>query len=170
MIKEKELVLISTCLLSIPCRFDGRLAATQLNPELFEKLNEYYHLVPVCPEQLAGLPTPRIPAEIQEGDGFFVLDGKTQVKTKSGDVVTDYFIKGAQLALKIAQITKAVKMVTQKNSPSCSSDKIHDGSFANQCKKGYGITAALLKRNGIEVIDVDSFEKILRNEINEKNK
>ncbi len=160
--KEKELVLISACLFDLPCRYDGQLSSRRLQPEVLEKLDESYHLVPVCPEQLAGLPTPRRPAEIREGDGFSVLEGKTAVKTNNGEDVTDYFIKGAQLTLRIAQITKAVKIVTQKNSPSCSSDKIYDGSFTSRCKKGYGITAALLKSNGIEPIDVDAFEKKLQ--------
>ncbi len=155
----KKTILISSCLLGIPCRYDGQLAKRLLKPSILDRINLHYHVVPVCPEQLAGLPTPRTPVEIREGDGFSVLDGTARVETEDGKDFTGFFIRGGRLTLQIARLTGAVAMVCTQRSPSCSCENIYDGSFSSVVKPGNGVCTALLKREGIRLIDIDVFEK-----------
>ncbi len=152
---KSDTVIISACLLGIPCRYDGKIAKNILKPSVMENIP--FNVVPVCPEQLSGLPTPRIPVEIQEGTGQDVLNGKAFVKTRDGLDYTDHFIKGACLTLEIAKITGASKMIGQKRSPSCSCCGVYNGSFNRTLLKGFGVCTAFLKSNGIEVVDIDEF-------------
>ncbi len=156
---KKETIIISFCLFDIPCQYDGELAKRRFSPSMIDKINFKYHIVPICPEQLSGLCTPRKPVEIQFGDGLDVLNLRTKVINESGEDFTDYFIKGANLTLKIAKLLNATKMITQKRSPTCSSSGIYDGTFSHTLVKGYGVCAALLKMNGIELIDIDEVEE-----------
>jgi uncharacterized protein YbbK (DUF523 family) len=149
-----ETVLVSTCLLGIPCQYDGQLAKTRFEKKEIEKLD--FHLVPVCPEQLSGLPTPRKSVEIQCGDGMDVLSGGARVVSQDGEYFTEQFIRGAENVLLIAKTIGATKMITQFRSPSCSSCKIYDGNFNHSLRSGLGVCAALLQSNGIELIDVDA--------------
>jgi uncharacterized protein YbbK (DUF523 family) len=146
-----EVVLISACLLDIPCRYNGRSAETSLIPLLQSRKD--WCLIPVCPEQLGGLPTPRHPVEIRQGDGFDVLKGKATVETCDGCDMTPHFIRGAEIVCRIAALTGAGKMITQARSPSCSSQLIYDGRFSSRLVEGYGVCAALLNQKGIELID-----------------
>lgn len=155
--------LICACLLNIACPYTGKLAKKRLAGVALA--NAGLHLVPVCPEQMGGLPTPRKPAEITGGDGFDVLNGKGLVRTEDGEVFTDSFIRGAQAVLEIARITHARAMVTQNRSPSCSCNGIYDGTFSHTLIPGMGVCAALLHQNNLELIKVDQFEK----EILDKN-
>ena len=102
-------------------------------------------VVPVCPEQLGGLPTPRSSAEIQSGDGFDVLSGRAKVVTCDGQDVTEQFIQGAHQVVRIAQITHASMMIAKKKSPSCSHSGIYNGTFSHTLVDGVGVTAALLQ-------------------------
>lgn len=154
-----ETILISACLCGVPCRYDGKCSPNKLNDDLLKRISSCYHIVPVCPEQLAGLPTPRKPVEIHGGDGFQVLKKIVQVKSQDGDNFTSNFVKGAKLTLKIARMVNATKMITQINSPSCSSEKIYDGSFSSTLINGYGTVSAYLKINGVELIDIDKFKR-----------
>ncbi|MEM1539880.1 MAG: DUF523 domain-containing protein [Candidatus Bathyarchaeia archaeon] len=129
--------LCSACLLGIKCRYDGRDA---LNEKVI-KLLKTEILIPVCPEQLGGLPTPREPAEIRNGI----------VITKSGKDVTENFKRGAEEALKIAKLFGIKEAVLKQGSPSCGCGRIYDGTFSGKTVKGDGITAALLKKHGIKV-------------------
>ena len=158
-----EPVLISACLLSIPCRYNGRMAESILDYSCDEI--PQYQFIPVCPEQLGGLPTPRVPAEISGGDGFDVLDDEKtgRVINKDGIDITDRFIDGARYTLQIARSIGATKMITQKNSPSCSCFKIYNGDFSNKLKDGKGVAAAYLEKNDIELIDIDKFNIHIRN-------
>lgn len=133
----KETVLISACLMGVCCRYDGD---GQFIKEASE-LNKRYHLVPVCPEILGGLPTPRTPAEIKDGRAI----------SRDGRDVTDNFLRGARETLKLASFFGCRKAVLKERSPSCGSGFIYDGSFSGQLTKGEGITAALLKEHGIQV-------------------
>ncbi len=99
-------------------------------------------LIPVCPEQLGGLPTPREPAEIREG----------RVITKSGKDVTENFKRGAEEVLKIAKMFGIKEAVLKQGSPSCGCGRIYDGTFSGKIVEGDGVTVALLKRHGIKVI------------------
>jgi uncharacterized protein YbbK (DUF523 family) len=130
--------LCSACLLGVKCRFDGQ-AATD---EKVLALGRKEVLVPVCPEQLGGLPTPRRPQEIR---------GK-KVITDLEDDVTNQFNKGAEEVLHIAQLYGITEAVFKQRSPSCGCGKIYDGTFSDRVIKGDGVTTALLKKNGINVI------------------
>jgi uncharacterized protein YbbK (DUF523 family) len=146
-----EVVLISACLLDIPCRYNGQASEVSLISLLQSRKN--WCLIPVCPEQLGGLPTPRHPVEIQQGDGFDVLKGKATVETHDGRDMTCHFVRGAEIVFRIATLTGAGKMITQARSPSCSSHLIYDGRFSNRLIEGYGVCAALLEQRGMELID-----------------
>ena len=101
--------------------------------------------MPVCPEQLGGLPTPRSEAEIQAGDGFNVFNGRARVVNCDGQNVTEQLIRGARQIVYNAQITHASMMITKKKSPSCSCSRIYDGTFNRKLVDGMGVTAALLR-------------------------
>jgi len=133
-----EKILVSACLLGIKCRYDGK---SKKNKKVL-KLAKKKILIPVCPEILGGLPTPREPAEKR----------KNRVITKSGKDVTEYFKKGAKEVLKIAKILKIKKAILKQRSPSCGSGQIYDGTFSGRVIKGDGVTTALLKKHKIKVI------------------
>jgi len=127
-ISKIGLKLCSACLLGINCRYDGK---NKLNKKVL-RLTKKEILIPVCPEILGGLPTPREQAK-QKG---------TKVITKSGKDVTKYFKKGAKEVLKVAKLFNAKEAILKQESPSCGSGKI---------KKGNGVTTALLRKNKIKV-------------------
>jgi 2-amino-4-hydroxy-6-hydroxymethyldihydropteridine diphosphokinase len=137
--KEKKIVGISSCLLGINTKYNG---GNNYN-RLFKILNKNFIFVPICPEQIGGLPTPRIASEIF-GE---------KVRDKSGKDVSTEFKKGAEETIKIMRITNADCVVLKSRSPSCGYGEIYDGSFSGIVKKGNGITADLLEKNGIEIIE-----------------
>jgi len=140
------MILISACLIGINCKYNGKNNAVPFLDNLPK------HIVPICPEQLGGLPTPRPQAEIILGDGKDVLEGNAKVITKKGNDVTKNFIFGAKQVLKIAQVCGAKEAILKAHSPSCGSGLIYDGSFKGKLKKGDGVTAALLKKKGIKIL------------------
>lgn len=142
--------IVSACLIGEKCRYDGGACT---NEEL-KKLLKQGKLKAVCPEVMAGLKTPRSPLEIVGGDGKDVLEGKAKVMSKDGKDVTEQFIRGAEMALKEAKLCGAKKAYLQSRSPSCGCGKIYDGSFRGVFKTGDGVAAALLKKNGIKIIEV----------------
>ncbi len=142
--------LCSACLLGVKCRYDGQAKANKKVLALDKK----EELVPICPEQLGGLPTPREPAETI-GDGYAVLTGQGKVITKSGQDVTEQFIQGARQVLQAVKIFEAKEMICKSKSPSCGCGKIYDGTFSDKLIKGDGVTTALLKQNGIKCIPED---------------
>jgi uncharacterized protein YbbK (DUF523 family) len=146
--EEKMNVIVSACLLGINCRYDGSSAFSAKIVEFLKK--KKLNPIPVCPEQLGGLPTPRKRCEI--ADGFAVLRGESKVYTKDGEDLTSFFLRGAEETLKIAEIVNARKAILKLLSPSCGAGKIYDGTFLSREKNGYGVTAALLKLRGIEVL------------------
>lgn len=150
---KRTTALISACLLGIPCQYNGQVAKICLQDSEIEALK--YHLVPVCPEQLSGLPTPRKPVEIQGGDGLDVLSGTARVISEDGEDFTEQFIQGAKNVLTIARLVKADKMITQFRSPSCSCHKIYDGTFSHTLHNGMGVCAALLHKKNILLLDIE---------------
>jgi uncharacterized protein YbbK (DUF523 family) len=139
--------MISACLVGCECRYDQKSCRDQ---ELEQLLREG-KVIPICPEQLGGLPTPRPPAEIVGGDGFDVLDGKARIVDQKGNDVTEEFLAGARQALKLAQTVGATSAILKENSPSCGSTFVYDGTFSGKKVTGTGLTAALFRRHGIEV-------------------
>lgn len=130
--------LCSACLLGIKCRYDGKNKPDGKVINLLKK----EILVPVCPEQLGGFPTPREPAE-QRGD---------KIVTKSGKDVTESFTRGAEQVLELARLLNIKEAILKQKSPSCGCGKVYDGTFSNRLIEGDGVTAILLKKNGIKVI------------------
>ena len=142
-------ILVSACLLGINCRYDG---GNCLMAEAIEEIGSQPAL-PVCPEQLGGLSTPRSAAEIASGSGEEVLDGRAKVLTDEGSDVTAHLVRGAEETLKIARLSGATRAILKQKSPSCGSGQISRGG---KILPGDGVTAALLKREGIEVISLAS--------------
>lgn len=145
-------VLVSACLAGRACRFDGSSSPDDLVARLVAK----GRAVLVCPEEQGGLPTPRPPAEIVGGTGADVLEGRARVITKGGKDVTQEYIEGAERALETARKVGARTALLKSRSPSCGRSAIYDGSFTRTLRDGDGVTAALLKSAGIEVIDDES--------------
>ncbi len=140
-------VVISACLLGVRCRYDGGHSQN----ETAMQHQRTCQLIPVCPEESGGLPTPRPPAEIVGGDGNAVLDGKAKVMTVDGIDVTEAYLQGAHHALAVAQTYNATQIILKAKSPSCGCGSIYDGTFSGTLTPGDGVTTALLKRHGITV-------------------
>ncbi|KXV26971.1 purine nucleoside phosphorylase [Gluconobacter japonicus] len=155
----KNRILVSACLLGQPVRYDGK-AKTLLHP-LLQQWQEEGRLVVVCPELAGGMPVPRPPAEIgARQDGKDVLLGEVRVTDTSGADVTDAFVAGARIALTVAQAQGCRFALLMEGSPSCGSQMIYDGSFSGQKHAGAGVTAALLRQNGIQVFSQDTIEDL----------
>ena len=132
------MILVSACLVGVNCNYKGKSC---LNESVAAMVREG-RAIPVCPELLGGLTTPRPPAEIKN----------ERVITKDGDDITDAFLAGANKTLEICQKYNCQKAVLKANSPSCGCGKIYDGNFNGTLVDGKGITARLLIEHGIEVI------------------
>jgi len=147
--EEKKKILISACLMGDNCKYNG---GNNYHEKLVKWLSDK-EVVKVCPELLGGLSTPRYPCEIK-GD---------KVINKNGEDKTYYFTKGALETVKIALANQVRFAILKSNSPSCGNDMVYDGSFAHRLVPGEGITAHMLRINGIEVFnenDLDKLEKI----------
>jgi uncharacterized protein YbbK (DUF523 family) len=142
-------VLVSACLLGEKVRYDGADAAPEST--LLQDWVREGRVVPLCPEVAGGLGVPRPPAEIVGIGGASVLDGTARVIARTGQDVTEAFLRGAQLALEAALAADVGLAVLKENSPSCGSGFIYDGSFQRQRKTEPGVTTALLQRHGIPV-------------------
>lgn len=145
--EPKETVLISACLMGVSCQYNGKNKCHAHLNQLMEKVT----LIPVCPEILGGMPTPRDPSE-RLGD---------RVVTKTGQDVTEAFGKGAAETLRLAKLYGCRLAVLKQRSPSCGSGSIYDGSFTGTVIPGYGVTAALLEKNGIHVMDESELDSLL---------
>ena len=136
----KEKILVSSCLLGLNCKYNG---GNNYSEEIDEFLKDY-DVIPICPEIMGGLPTPRVPSE-RVGD---------KVITKDGRDVTEQYKKGAEETLFLAQKYHVKKALLKLKSPSCGTGKIYDGTFSRTLIDGDGVTAELLKNNGIEIIGI----------------
>ena len=152
--------LLSACLCGVNCKYNG---LNNYN-EICEKLLASGKAILVCPEQLGGLPTPRIPSEII-GNSLDILDGKGEVVNKEGSDVTAQFIKGAKETLDIAKKLNIKTAILKDGSPSCGVNYIYDGNFSGTKIKGMGVTAQLLKESLIDVISEDELGGIIDGDI-----
>ncbi len=150
------MILVSTCLLGLNTKYDGGHNFSQSVAALGKSIQ----FIPVCPEQLGGLPTPRPPAEIQGGDGCDVLAGKASVMTHAGSDNTEAFLHGARETLKLAAATGVVAALLKSHSPSCGNFRIYDGSFSGTKRDGTGVAAALLLKNGIPVFNEEQVDNL----------
>lgn len=145
-----EKLLVSGCLLGIPCRYDGKAKQN----EKVCALRENWDVIPVCPETMGGLKAPREPAEQR------VIDGCRKVVSKDGQDVTASFEKGAKMVLELALKNQCRFAVLKENSPSCGCDCIYDGTFTGRKIPGVGITAELLMDHGIVVVGENGLDRI----------
>lgn len=135
----KENVLVSSCLIGLKTRYDKKSSKN-----IFKELNLKYNVIPFCPEQAAGLPTPRKPCEIKDGS-VYNIDGVD---------LTKKFLDGANETLKLCKMYNIKKAYLKSKSPSCGKGKIYDGSFSGVLTDGDGIVTKLLEENEIEVISI----------------
>lgn len=142
-----ETLLVSACLMGVRCRYDGGGSPA---PGI-ERLKERYQLIPVCPEIMGGLPTPRPPAERREG----------KVVTREGGDVTAAFIRGAEEAVALARFFGCRKALLKARSPSCGAGMIYDGSFTRRLVPGNGVLADALLSGGVEVYGEPEVERLL---------
>lgn len=162
---KKEKIAVSACLVGINCKYNGK---NNYNEKVMEYLKDK-EWISICPECYGGLSTPRIPSEIEEGkDGIDVvkneiIDGKIR-KTKSGEErkakvfskegkdVTEEFINGAVQSLEKLKANGVKKAILKESSPSCGVNTIYNGKFNGTKKEGCGVSTALFRTEGIEVI------------------
>lgn len=142
-------ILVSHCFFGEPCRYDG---SSRVDRQVLELHRMGHNLIPVCPEVLGGLDTPRPPAELQP-------DGR--VMNRQGEDVTEAYRRGAELALKIARENGCTIAILKARSPSCGSGEIYDGTFSGALTSGFGVTARLLREAGITVMDEEHLDSRL---------
>lgn len=148
------MIIVSACLLGENCKYSG---GNNKSENVIKYLEDKEYIL-VCPEQLGGLSTPRNPSEIiTDGnkDGNDVLNGCTKVLSNKGIDVTKNFIQGAEETLKIAKEHKVNTAILKAGSPSCGYKKIYDGTFLGTKIKGMGVTAAILNKENIALLDED---------------
>ena len=143
------LILVSACLLGVNCKYNGE---NNRNERVIEFLKDK-KFVMACPEELGGLNTPRIPCEMV-GLAKDILNNKDKGKVinKSGDDITENFLKGAYETLKIVKSNNIKKAILKAKSPSCGYGLVYDGTFSEKLTLGNGVTAQILKDNNIDVI------------------
>ena len=148
--------LCSACLLGINCNY---LGSNNLEDAPKYLLEEYKrgNLIPVCPEQLGGLPTPRSGARITEGDGSGILRGENKILTDEGKVVTEQYLKGAYETLKIAKALGITEAVLKQGSPSCGCGCTQGGLDSRRSVEGNGVTTSLLIKHDIIVLTEEDF-------------
>lgn len=156
------MVLVSACLLGVDCKYNGGNNKSQ---KLLEILDEY-KFIPVCPEQLGGMTTPRRPHERVSHNSNNLGKVVDEVGTDS----TDLFLKGAEETLKLAKSFKVKYAILKERSPSCGNNLIYDGSFSGRLIPGMGLTTKLLKENGIKVYSEEELPKFIEDVENDRIK
>ena len=140
-------VLVSACLLGVNCRYDGQSKAYAAVEELCRR----HEVIPLCPEQLGGLPTPRTPAE-RQGD---------RVVSKTGTDVTAQYLRGAAEAVRLARMLGCTVAILKERSPSCGSGAVYDGTFTGTLTVGFGTAAEALRSAGIRILGESQIEAFL---------
>ena len=137
-------IMVSTCLLGENCKYNG---GNNLSEKVM-KFIEGHEVIPVCPEVMGGLPTPRVPSEIVNG----------VVTMADGRNVDEEFRKGAQIGLNLAKENKVDLVILQSRSPSCGVKQIYDGTFSGNKIDGQGVFAKMLIENGFRIVDVEDLD------------
>ncbi|MBR0129538.1 MAG: DUF523 domain-containing protein [Neisseriaceae bacterium] len=137
-------IMVSACLAGENCKYNG---GNNRNEKVIRLMAEH-EVITVCPEQMGGLPTPRVPSEIRDG----------VVTAKDGRIVDDAFRAGAAKCLEIALRERPELVVLQSRSPSCGMNQRYDGSFSGKLVNAPGVTAQLLLENGFRCVDVEDLE------------
>lgn len=147
-----EPILVSACLLGLPTRYDGASKGS-------ERVDAWLRAqgllpIPLCPEQLAGLPTPRPRTFFTRGTGELMLQGLADLRDEGGNPMNETFLRGAGLALEIAQRCGCRRALLKEGSPSCG---VHRISLGTEPSPGMGVTAALLRSRGLELLSEEDF-------------
>ncbi len=147
-------ILVSSCLLGLATRYDG----TDNDCPALHRYLEMNDLIaiPICPEQLAGLPTPRKKCWFTKGDGLSLLSGDGQLCDENGRDLGATFIHGAEQVLKLAKLSGCRRAILKQRSPSCGTDSIHRNG---QLIRGLGVTAALLINNGFALLSEEDLSE-----------
>lgn len=140
-------ILVSACLLGLPVRYDVAEKAAGW----IVRLAAHHALIPVCPEQLGGLPTPRTPCE-RRGSRVIARDGQ--------DCTLPY-TRGAECALRVARLNGCAVAILKQRSPSCGSDAVYDGTFTGTVVPGRGVAASLLAEHGLTVFSEEDEDACL---------
>lgn len=143
------MILVSACLLGINCQYNGE---NDLTKKLLEFLADKGEFIAVCPEVLGGLSIPRDASEIVGGTGKDVIANNANVKSIKNKDVTKNYLRGAERVLKIAKENNVDLAILKAKSPSCGVGLTYDGTFSHKFIEGDGVTAALLRKNGIKVM------------------
>lgn len=143
------MILVSACLAGLNCKYNGK---NNYNEKIFN-LVKMGKAIPICPEQLGGLTTPRKPSEIK------YINGKKRVINIDGVDVTEEYEKGAKEVLELAKKLNVTKVILKDRSPACGKGKIYDGTFTSNLVNGNGILTDLLLENNIDVISLEEYIK-----------
>lgn len=153
---------MSACLLGINCNYKGGCSYDfTRNSHFWDSLCEKYNIIPICPEQMGGLPTPRIPSELLD-NAEMIEARKGKIINKEGNDVTLNFIKGGTEILRLARLYSVQYAILKSKSPSCGVKSVYDGSFSGVLIDGKGYTAHLLAKNGIRIFDEYNFCSFLQ--------
>lgn len=136
------MILVSSCLIGLKCRYDGSKKA---DSEVMKYLEGKEYL-PVCPEQMGGLATPRYPAEI-------ITNNPLKIVNNHGDDVTANFVEGANQVLEIIKDRNITLAILKAKSPSCGSEAVYDGTFSSKLISGEGVLSMMLRQSKIKVIN-----------------
>ena len=139
-------ILVSACLLGLKTRYDGEARENEAVINFLKDGN--YLPIPVCPEQLGGMPTPRPAAEFKTRDGVALLNGEGLLMNRSGEDFTPQFIQGAEQTAEIARLCGCTVALLKERSPSCG---VHNIYCNDELMTGLGVTAALLQRNELKI-------------------
>jgi len=142
------MIAVSACLAGENCTNKG---TNKTIPKIKDLVNKK-RAIKICPECLGGLSVPREYAEIVNGEGIDVVEGKARVLNRRGKDITVAFLKGAKASFDIAKKFGAEYAIFRSGSPSCGCGKIYNGTFSGKCKKGDGVTTAFFKQNGVSVV------------------
>jgi len=149
-------VLISSCIIGLPTRYNGEGKEDKQLIQLLK--NKNIEFIPLCSEQLGGLCTPREPQEIEPGKtAKDVINGKGRVLTENGRDITEFFLKGANIILNFCKEFNIETAILEERSPSCGVTKIYSGKFDGKLRKGRGVLTELLTQNGIKVFTIEKF-------------
>ncbi len=141
--KDRQYLGVSACLLGVNCKYNG---SNNLNLKVLEYAKGY-EIIRLCPEVFGGMPTPRIPCEIQD-NGTII--------NKNGEDMTKHFNLGKEKTLELLKKYNCKKVVLKNGSPSCGYTTIYDGSFTNKLINGQGVTTKYLIENEIDIIDLET--------------
>jgi len=148
-------VIVSACLAGVACTHEAEAKTRDWTVKLVAE----GRAVLVCPEVAGGLPIPRPAAEIVDGSGVDVLAGSARVIGETGEDVTENYLAGARKAAEAARDVGARLAILKARSPSCGCGEIHNGKFDGELRAGDGVTAAMLKQDGLEVVPDDQVEE-----------